>query len=77
MVRQGRWKLIRSLDSETIELHDLSKDIGEERNVSAENAALANELNKAAFAWLKQTGAPMMKPNPDYDPETKPRKQDK
>lgn len=44
-VRQGNWKAIRYLmDDSTLELYDLSKDPGEERNVAARNADVAARL---------------------------------
>ncbi len=44
-VRQGNWKAIRYvMDDSTLELYDLSMDIGEDRNVAARNKDVAERL---------------------------------
>ena len=47
-VRKGKWKLIRlnvlEPEKTTLELYDLSKDIGEEHNIAAEHPKVVKEL---------------------------------
>jgi arylsulfatase A len=67
-VRDGNWKLIEFYDRERRELYDLSKDIGESRNLAADKPDVVNELAKKLADWRKQVGAKMPTPNPDYKP---------
>ena len=49
-LRKGNWKMVQynvlNPEKTTSELYDLSKDIGEENNVAAENPEVVNELMK-------------------------------
>ncbi|WP_167617187.1 arylsulfatase [Maribellus sediminis] len=49
-VRKGNWKLVkynvRNPEKTSVELYDLSTDIGEENNVAAEHPELVNELQQ-------------------------------
>jgi arylsulfatase A-like enzyme len=69
MVRQGKWKLIRSLETESLQLFDTDRDIGESTNLSEEEPELASTLNGAAMKWLDDLDAPRMTPNPEYEPQ--------
>lgn len=69
MVRRGRWKLIRSLESEDLQLFDTFSDIGESVDRSRDKPELASTLNAAAMRWLDGLGAPRMTPNPEYTPQ--------
>lgn len=71
MVRQGKWKLIRRLESEQRFLYDTDADIGEATDLSSENAELATSLDDAAMSWLDDLQAPRMTPNPEYDPRSR------
>ena len=70
-VRKGPWKLIRFYarnDDQTdrLELYNLDSDIGETRNLLAEQPAMAAELNGLISSFLKDTGAVVPKANPAY-----------
>ncbi len=69
MVRQGKWKLIRSLESESLQLFDTDRDIGESTDRSQEERELASTLNGAAMKWLDDLDAPRITPNPEYAPQ--------
>ena len=43
-VRWGRWKAVRETPDRPLELFDLSSDIGEERDVAAENEEVVGEI---------------------------------
>lgn len=43
-VRQGQWKAVRKISQTTVELYDLSADIGEERDLAAAHPDLAQKL---------------------------------
>ncbi|MBM3855551.1 MAG: sulfatase, partial [Verrucomicrobia bacterium] len=68
VIRRGPWKLIETFDPTGVELYNLADDLGETRNLAAENAAKTAELRRELEAWRKEVGAEMMRPNPDYDP---------
>ena len=69
MVRRGKWKLIRSLESDAMQLFDTNSDIGESIDLSRAEPGLAASLNLAAMQWLDDLDAPRMKPNPEYQPQ--------
>jgi arylsulfatase A-like enzyme len=45
-IRMGDWKAVRDKQGGPLELYDLSKDLGEERNVAAANPAVLEQLEK-------------------------------
>jgi arylsulfatase A len=62
------WKLIKRYEGPSYELFHIAEDIGETRELSAERPEKAKELNGLLEAWLKETGAKLPRPNPDYKP---------
>ena len=76
-VRQGKWKLIEFYEDGSLELYDLSKDIGEKNNLAGRMPQKAAQLQKNLACWRASVKAKMPIPNPDYDParanEWKPR----
>lgn len=66
MVRRGEWKLIRSLETDALQLFDTSTDIGESNDRSHNEPEIAASLNEAAMQWLDDLDAPRMTPNPEY-----------
>ena len=68
VVRAGGYKLIEFFEDGRRELYDLTKDIGESRNLIDDKPEVAKELHAKLDAWRKEVGARMMKPNPDYVP---------
>ena len=71
VARQGKWKLIRHLESEKTLLFNTVSDIGETTDVSSSNPELAETLNANAMQWLDETDAPRMTPNPEYVPKSR------
>lgn len=70
-VRKGDWKLIRFFGdnddgSDRLELFNLKDDLGEAKNVAAENPAIARELNELITAFLRDTDAVVPVRNPGY-----------
>jgi arylsulfatase A-like enzyme len=74
MVRRGEWKLIRSLETDALQLFDTSTDLGESNDRSRDKPEIAASLNDAAMQWLDDLDAPRMMPNPEYDPDWTPRR---
>ena len=64
-VRAGDWKLIEFFEDGKQELYNLKNDIGEDRNLAAENPAQAKELHSKLVAWRKEVGAKMPNSNTD------------
>ena len=56
-IRDGRYKLIRRFDDDSVELFDVVNDIGEKRNLAASNPGLAGRFNAQLEAWLVETNA--------------------
>jgi len=76
MLRRGRWKLIRTVENAwyteafaprrgTVELYDLERDPGEERNLAAAAPAVVAELTAALDAWERAALVPAAPPVPD------------
>jgi arylsulfatase A-like enzyme len=67
-MRQGNWKLVEQFEDGALELYDLARDIGESRNVAAEQGERASAMQRELAAWRTRVGAQMGVPNPDFDP---------
>jgi len=65
-VRMGRWKLIEFYEDDHVELYDLAKDIGENKNLAAKMPEKAAELREMLDDWRKSLNAAMPTPNPNY-----------
>lgn len=58
-MRQGKFKLIENFDDGSLELYDLTTDIGEKRNLAAQVPERAAEMRQQLLDWRAATGAPM------------------
>lgn len=56
-IRQGRYKLIRWYDDDSVELYDLDSDIGEKKNLAKTQPELATKLRMKLEDRLTATGA--------------------
>jgi hypothetical protein len=56
-VRKGNWKLFKG--GERYWLYDLSKDIGEQRNVADQYPAIVTQLKQELAAWESRMKQPM------------------
>lgn len=56
-IREGSLKLIRYHDNNDLELYDLSRDIGETKNLAIKSPALVQRLDAKLETWLRETGA--------------------
>ena len=61
-IRSGHYKLIRRYDDNSVELFDLSNDLGESRNLAFQMPEEAAKLNGQLGSWLKETGAQLPGP---------------
>jgi arylsulfatase A-like enzyme len=70
-VRKGDWKLIRFYaknddSTDRLELYNLKDDVGETRDVAANQPQVVKELSSLLDGFLKETDAVIPKPNPAY-----------
>jgi arylsulfatase A-like enzyme len=71
-VRAGDWKLIRRFEPRPMEyeglheLFNLKDDLGETTNLAAKHPDKVKELNGLIDQFIKDTGAIVPQPNPDY-----------
>ena len=56
-IREGVYKLIKYYDDDSLELYDLSKDIGENQNLAGQSPELAARLADKLELWLRETNA--------------------
>lgn len=56
-IRSGRWKLIYNYKNRQHELYDLSTDIGETHDLSAEHTAIVRRLSRTLGSQLRRMGA--------------------
>ncbi|TAN36769.1 MAG: DUF4976 domain-containing protein [Verrucomicrobia bacterium] len=66
IIRQGAWKLIHYWEDNRNELYHLAGDIGEQHDLAQQEAARTGQLWRELQAWLKETGAKLPQPNPDF-----------
>jgi arylsulfatase A-like enzyme len=68
IIRRGDWKLIHYWEDNHNELYNLAADISEQHDLAAKEVAKAEQLWAELQAWLKETGARLPVPNPQYQP---------
>lgn len=72
-LRVGDFKLIHTYEDDAVQLYDLRRDPGEQRDLAAAMPEWAAALRRRLEAWRERTGAEAPWPNPDYDPAKDPR----
>ncbi len=65
-IRKGNFKLIYYYEDDSVELFDLSVDIGEKKNLSTVNSLQAKQLKKQLFLWLSANKAGSFRLNTNY-----------
>ncbi|MDF3130462.1 sulfatase [Kiritimatiellaeota bacterium B1221] len=66
-MRDGDWLLIERYDEDKVELYDLSRDIGEREDLSAQKPGKTTEMVSALSAWRDEVDVQFNRPNPDCD----------
>lgn len=56
-IRQGRHKLILRYDDDSVELYDVTADVGETKNLADSKPALTDQLKSRLLQWLEETKA--------------------
>ncbi|MGI9178338.1 MAG: sulfatase-like hydrolase/transferase, partial [Pirellulales bacterium] len=62
-IRDGNWKLMEFFEDGRLELYDLTHDVGEKKNLAADDPARAAALQARLAAWRHSIHAPMPTPN--------------
>ena len=65
-IRSGDYKLIEYFENNTVQLFDLSSDLGEQRDLAHAQPQRAAALREQLHVWRQSVGAEMPEPNPDY-----------
>ena len=68
-IRYGDYKLRKEYETETLMLFDLSKDLGEQNDLSQSNPELTASMHKRLNTYLADISAKVPTKNPDYDPK--------
>jgi len=72
-MRKGKYKIIEQFETGTVEVYDLSQDVGESKDLSKTEPQLTQKLYQELLAWHEDTGAPRpTQLNPNYDPQSRP-----
>ncbi|MEX2173359.1 MAG: sulfatase, partial [Pirellulaceae bacterium] len=67
-VRDGDWKLVVHYDTGASELYNLRQDIGETKNLAADQPQRVAAMTGRHQKWLAAIDAQTNTPNPDFDP---------
>ena len=65
-IRSGDFKLIQWFEQDSLELYNLSNDLGERMNLVDSLPGKAQELLQALQKWQEETGAKFPVANPNY-----------
>ena len=68
IIRRGDYKLIKRYEGKAFELFNLREDPSEKTDIAEKMPEKVKELDARLTAWLKDTGAKLPRPNPDYRP---------
>ena len=63
LIQAGDWKLMEFYEDNRLELYNLKDDIGESKNLAAEQPEKARELQAKLAAWRQEIKAPMPRPH--------------
>jgi arylsulfatase A-like enzyme len=66
-VRDGDWKLIHNIETDTHELYDLANDPGEANDLAAAQAERTKELAAKLESHLAESKVQRLCPNPNWD----------
>jgi arylsulfatase A-like enzyme len=67
IIIDGEWKLIEDLEEGSLRLYNISKDIGEQQEISQQHPNIVKALDIKLQAWKRETGARPMEKNPNFD----------
>jgi len=67
-IRSKDWRLVEFHEDGSLELYNLSDDLGERQNLATTNQKIAGDLHKKLKQWRIEVGAQMPVDNPGFDP---------
>ncbi len=67
-IRAGSWRLVHFYEDDRDELYELAIDGSETQNLAASEPKRVESLRHSLDTWLRDVGAQMPLPNPDFDP---------
>lgn len=65
-IRRGRWKLIEHYEDGSLELYNLTDDVGETSDLAEKRPKKAAALREQLEKWRRAMDAQMPEPNPNY-----------
>ena len=65
-IRAGDYKLLEYFENGTVQLFDLSKDVGEQNDLSQAMPEKVAQLRSMLSNWREEVSARTMQPNPEY-----------
>jgi len=68
LIQSGDWKLMEFMEDKRLELYNLKDDIGETKNLAAENPDKAKAMQEQLHAWQASIKAPMPTANDNIQP---------
>ena len=71
-VRAGDYKLLEYFENDTVQLFNLTEDVGEQNDLAQTEPEKVDELRAMLHAWREDVSAKMMPPNPDFAQEEEP-----
>ena len=69
IIRKGEWKLIHYWEDGHDELYNLTSDLSESRDVSADYPEITEKMGSELEAWLAEVDAEIPVPDPEYNQE--------
>jgi arylsulfatase A-like enzyme len=70
-IRRGDFKLIEFYEDGRLDLYDLSKDVGEQNDLTTKEPEKTKQLHALLVGWRKSVDAQMPTMNPKYEPKAK------
>jgi hypothetical protein len=67
IICSGQWKLIHYWEDGRDELYHIGRDIGEQRDLAAQDPQKRDDLRQKLDRWLEEVGAALPSLNPRYD----------
>ncbi len=67
IIRSGDWKLIHYWEDGRDELYDISRDVGEQRDLSNAEPQVRASLRRKLDKWIEEVSAKLPQLNPRYD----------
>ncbi len=77
VIQRGNWKLMEFFEDGRLELYNLTKDIGEQKNLVEAQPDKLKKLHAEMLAWRTSVGAKMPTKNEGDVPELKTKKKNK